>query len=167
MTTLSHVIPPALHAETLRMREQIDPATGEIYTYRAIAAWLAREHGIECSHMSVIRLEGRVHKRGEALAVQALRAELRDVVGPLIERVSDATEKLSTLCEKETRTDRLASGLRALTASLDTFAKLGGVAAPMAVDVTSDGKPIAAMSTDELVAHVAALRARIEGPQQG
>lgn len=161
MPVTSRAIPANHHAEVRALRASVNPATGRQWTVEDVAAKLNADHGLTCSHMAVVRLEQRLDAAGEALVVQALREELRDAVGPMVAQVVDATEKLSDLCKNEPRTDRLAAGVRALTASLDTFAKLAGVAAPIAVALTTQS--LADVSDDELDRRIAVAERRRAG----
>lgn len=119
-----------------------DPDTGKPHTARAVSAWLLTEHGLRVSHMTVLRLQAALDERGDKLIVAALREELRDAVAPAKRRLVAASERLAVLCATEKNTQKLAAGVRALTAVLHEVSELGGVAAPLKVDVTSDGKPV-------------------------
>jgi hypothetical protein len=140
---LSRAIPAALHAEVQRLRSEQNPATGVTWTSRDVAAHLLAAHGVKCSHMTVIRLEAALSERGDALIVQALRDEMRDEVGPMKARLVKASKRLAEAVAGEEDTSKIAAGVRALSAVVDSFAKLGGVAAPMALDVTSGGQRMA------------------------
>ena len=160
---LSRAIPTALHAEVRRLRSSQNPDTGALWTSREVAAYLFTSHGVKCSHMAVIRLEAALSDRGDALIVQALREEMRDAVGPVKARLVKASKKLADAVTSEKDTSKIAAGVRALSAVVDSFARLGGVAAPVTVDLQSAGKPIATLTDDQLVARIAELKARVEG----
>lgn len=139
---LSRTIPAELHAAVVTRSRENDPATGKPFTYVGIAAWLNTEHGVQASRMAVCRVLAGVHERGEELIVAALRDELRDAVGPAKRALTQAVKRLDEQLKTETKTERLASGVRALSTALGTLAKLGGVAAPVTVDLTSGGQPL-------------------------
>lgn len=139
---LSRTIPAELHAAIVARSRETDPVTGKPFTYVGIAAWLNTEHGVHASRMAVCRVLAGAHERGEELIVAALREELRDAVAPAKRALLRAVKRLDDQLLTETRTDRLASGVRALSTALGTFAKLGGVAAPVTVDLTSGGQPL-------------------------
>ena len=150
------VIPPSLHAAVRARLREVDPTTGQPYTQRAVAAWLRSEHGVRASRMSVCRLEAAASARGDELIVRALREEMRDAVEPAKRVLSRAVRHLGALILEETDVAKVATGVRAVTGALDTVAKLGGVAAPVSVDVTSGGQPLA-----DAHAHLAAALARL------
>jgi hypothetical protein len=67
--------------------------------------------------------------------------------------------------------DKRSAALDAFNKALTLKMRYSGVGERLemggGLDLTSDGKPIAAMTTDELTAHIAGLRARIEGRDEG
>lgn len=157
------IIPASLHTEVMRLRSQTNPDTGAPWSSREVSRWLLDTHGVKASRMAVIRLEAALTKKGEALIAQALREEMRDEVGPMKTRLVKASRHLAAAVACEEDTSKIAAGVRALTGVVDAFAKLGGIAAPMAVDLQSNGKPIATLTDDQLVARIAELKARVEG----
>lgn len=124
-----------------RARE-VDPATGRPPTQRELAAWLGTEHDVHVSRMAVCRALAAADEKGDALIVTALREELRDAVGPAKRALMRAVKKLDDVLQTEKKPEALASGVRALSTALNTLGKLGGVAAPLSVDVTSGGQPL-------------------------
>lgn len=144
MTTLrpSRTIPEKLTAEVLERLKSADPSTGKPYTSRAVAAWLLDTHGVKCSHRAVLRAQAAADERGDALIVAALREELRDAVAPAKARLLRAAKRLDALTSKSKSVKDIASATNALTRALHELAHLGGVAAPLAVDVTTGGKPL-------------------------
>jgi hypothetical protein len=135
-------IPDELVPAVVAQCAATDPATGRTYTYRGVSAWLASVHGVEASREAVRRLHRRSLEQDETRLVAALRDELREQVAPSIRRLRIATRRLSEMLPGEDNTQKVAAGVRALAATLDTFAKLSGVAKPLAVDVTSGGQPL-------------------------
>ena len=156
-------IPSSLHAEVMRLRSEMNPDTGAPWTSRETSRWLLDTHGVKASRMAVTRLEAALTKKGAALIAQALRDEMRDEVGPMKAKLVKASRKLALAIESEEDTGKIATGVRALTGVVDAFAKLGGIAAPIALDLVSQGKPIATLTDDQLVARIAELKARVEG----
>lgn len=140
---LSRVIPVEHHAEVLRLRGEVNGATGFTWTCADVAAHLLTAHGVRCSRMAVLRLEARLSERGDALIVEALRGTMLTAVGPMRARLVKASKRVAALVADEEDTSRAAAGTRAIGAALDTLAKLAGVAAPIAVDVTSGGAVMA------------------------
>lgn len=134
-------IPAHLHAPLLEWLAGAHD-DGRARTQEDGAAWLAEAHGVRVSRMAVTRLVAARHERGEALVVEALRAEMRDAVEPAKDALRRGVKKLDELIRTEDDTGKAAQGVRALVAALDVAAKLGGVAAPLAVDVTSGGQPL-------------------------
>lgn len=151
----SRTIPAALHAAVVARLGEVDPATSKPYTSRAVAAWLQAEHRITCSHMAVLRARAAVDARGEAMLVAALREQLRDAVAPALVRLKRATKRLDTLARQSKSVKDLAAATNAMTRSLHEIAHLGGVAAPLKIDLTSGGDPL-----DAAVARFAASLAR-------
>lgn len=137
------VIPLHLRRAVLARLEETNPETGQPYTHREVSAWLATEHGVKAGRMSVTRLRASVLKAGEQLIVTALREELRDAVQPAKVRLVKASKRLADQIDGEQNVAKLAAGVRALTAALDSLTKLSGVANPIALDLTSGGKPLA------------------------
>lgn len=156
-------IPSSLHAEVMRLRSEMNPGTGTPWTTRETSRWLLDTHGVKASRMAVTRLEAALTKKGDALIAQALRDEMRDEVGPMKTRLVKSARHLAAAIACEEDTSKIAAGVRALTGVVDAFSKLGGIAAPMTVDLQSAGKPIATLTDDQLVARIAELKARVEG----
>ena len=161
-TKLSRVIPAEHHALVMRLRSEVDPATDRVWSCEAIAAHLATL-GVTCSRMAVIRLEARLSKRGDAILIEALRGTMLGAVGPMQARVVKASKHVAALVHNEEDAAKAATAMRALTGALDTLAKLAGVAAPMAVDVTSGGQPF----NDPREALAAALARAATGDASG
>lgn len=138
---LSRAIPVEHHALAMRLRGEVNPATRRPWTSVEVAAHLGTL-GVTCSRMAVIRLEAKLSDRGDALLVQALRDEIRDVVLPQLGRVKRAAKHLDATLRAETNVQKIAAGLRAQTVALDTAAKLSGVAKPVEIDVKSGGQPL-------------------------
>jgi hypothetical protein len=160
---LSRVIPAAHHAEVQRLRSATNPATGVRWTSREVADHLLATHGVRCSHMAVIRLEAALSERGDALLIEALRGQMLAQVGPAASRLARASKTLARKISTAKDVGKIASGVRAQATALDTLAKLSGVAAPVAVDVTSGGQPL-----PDAYALLAAAAARLaEEPDAG
>lgn len=135
-------IPDALAPATLAQLRATNPATGRTFTNREVSRWLLEEHGVAASRESVRRLYRHSVEHDEQLVVAALREELREQVAPAIRNLRIAARRLATMLPGEDNTQKVAAGVRALAGALDTFAKLSGVAKPLAVDVTTDGQPL-------------------------
>lgn len=135
-------IPPHLERIALAKLDEVNPATGKAFTARAVAAWLFEAHQVKTSQRSVLRLRAAVDAKGEALYVEALRAELRDMVAPLRARLGRTAKRLDLLARKSRSVKDLASATNALTRALHEVAELGGVAAPLKVDHTTGGQPL-------------------------
>lgn len=156
---MSRTIPSELHAPILAwLREPSD--SGRPRTYVAAAAWVGETYGVKITRMSVCRLVATNEARGDQLIIAALREELRDAVEPTKAATMRGVRQVDALLQGEDDTAKAAAGLRALTGALEVLAKLGGVAAPVAVDLTSAGKPIAKLSDAELDAEIARLAGR-------
>jgi hypothetical protein len=128
-------IPPHLERIALARLDEVNPETGRAHTAKAVSSWLLEAHQVSVSARSVLRLRAAVDAKGEALYVEALRAELRDAVAPAKASVERARRHLDALVSRSRSAKDVASALSALTRALDTFAKLGGVAAPSTLDV--------------------------------
>lgn len=139
--TRSRSIPAELHAPLLAWLRAAHP-DGRPRGYREAVVWLAETHNVRATRMAVCRVVADAEERGEALVIAALREELRDAVEPAKEALRRGIRKLDQLLRTEDDTGKAAQGVRALVAALETTAKLGGVAAPVAVDVTSGGQPL-------------------------
>lgn len=136
--TRSRSIPAELHAPLLAWLRAAHP-DGRPRGYREAVVWLAETHSVRATRMAVCRVVADAEERGEALVVAALREELRDAVEPIKASVMRAVKVVDGLIRTEDDTGKAASALRAQVAALEALAKLGGVAAPVAVDVTSGG----------------------------
>ena len=134
-------IPPELHAPLLAWMSSNHP-DGRRPTHRDAAVWLAETYGVKVSRMSVTRLVASQSERGDAMVVAALREELRDAVGPARTAVVKASRRLVQLLDGEKDMTAVAKGVTALTGALETLARLGGVAAPIALDVSTAGKAL-------------------------
>ncbi len=135
-------IPQALVAAVVARAREVDPATGRPPTQRELAAWLTTVHNVKASRMAVCRALAAADEKGDALIVTALREELRDAVLPAKRTLMRAVRQLDDALQNEKKTEALASGVRALSTALNTLGRLGGVAAPLSVDVTSGGQPL-------------------------
>lgn len=138
----SRAIPEALHGAISAQFKAVDPSTGKPYTSRAIAAWLKTTHGIDASYRTVLRIHAATAEHGHALIVEALRAELRDAVGPAKAKLTRVLRRLDTLAARSKSVKDVAAAVNATTRALHELAHLGGVAAPLAVDLTSGGQPL-------------------------
>lgn len=166
----SRTIPAEHHAAVLERLRTKDPDTGKPYTSKAVATWLRETHNVHASSMAVLRLQAAVSEHGDRIIIAALREELRDAVAPVKARLLRATKKLDERLAEETNTQKVAAGVTAMTRALHELTQLGGVAAPISVDVTSGGRSI-----DELRAEFRQKLARLsqepdadeEGPLAG
>lgn len=141
-TRPSRTIPEKLVPAVLERLKSADPSTGKPYTSRAVAAWLFEAHAVKCSHRAVLRVQSASDAKGASLLVEALRAELRDMVAPLRARLGRTAKRLDLLARKSRSVKDLASATNALTRALHEVAELGGVAAPLKVDHTTGGQPL-------------------------
>lgn len=160
-TRLSRAIPAEHHALVMRLRSETHPDTGRTWTQEQVAAHLATL-GVHCSRMAVTRLEARSSERRDALIIEALRATMLDAVGPMQARVVKASKHVATLVHSEEDAAKAATAMRALTGALDTLAKLSGVAAPVAMDVTVTQSPTD-LSDEELDRRIADAEQRRVG----
>lgn len=135
-------IPLELHAEVVAKLRGINPQSGKPWTSRDVVVWLREVHGVKVSHTSVLRVYAIADAAGKRLMVEALQETMRDQVAPLIARLKRTTKRLDEMASRSRSTKDVASAVNAMTRSLDAFARLGAVAAPAAVDVTSGGKTI-------------------------
>lgn len=138
----SRAIPEALHGAIVAQFKAVDPATGKPYTSRAIASWLKTTHKVDASYRTLLRIHAAATEHGDALIVEALRAELRDAVGPAKAKLGRALRRLDTLTSKSKSVKDVSAAVNATTRALHELAHLGGVAAPLAVDLTSGGQPL-------------------------
>lgn len=139
----SRTIPAALHAETLARLREINPDTARPYTCAEVAKWLGEHRACPASRLAVQRLRATVEAHTSAQVTAALREEIADKVPALLAKVDRAARRVATLVGTEKNTQRAAAALNALTRATHELATLGGVAAPVQVDLTSGGAPIA------------------------
>lgn len=163
-------IPDATIELLAALYSEANPATGKRWTLRELGAHATKLLGREVTRQSVER------------AIYPVRAEwaraAREVTRERIAlHLSEQVSTLDTMLMKTAEDFASADGAKERAAALDTYHKglalklrYSGVGEAIelsgALDVTSDGKPIAAMTTDELRAHIATLRARVE-PEPG
>lgn len=145
----SRTIPARLHAPTLERLRETNPDTLRPYTCTEVAGWLGETHGTPVSRQAVQRLRAAHEKHTAAQVHAALREEIAEKVPALLGKVDRAARRVATLVGTEKNTQRAAAALNALTRALHELATLGGVAAPIAVDLTSGGKPFALYLPDE------------------
>lgn len=139
----SRAIPPHLHAAVMDRLKTIDPETGLTHGTRAVASWLAEAHGIRVHHATVARLRVALERHTEAQVVAALREELRETVAPTRAKLARSLRRLDELVRKSRDPKAVAAAVNATTRALHELATLGGVAAPVSVDLTSGGQPLA------------------------
>lgn len=145
--TTSVTIPEALEPELLRLAGELNPATSRRYTTRELAAWLKTTHGVECSHMAVVRClraqraeiatELRELLREQLLSSMAAEWEALD--GLSAEVLEDAAEH-----RKEKRTKEFLGCVAELRKIAATRARVAGVErieVSGEVDLTTGGKP--------------------------
>ena len=154
----SRTIPANLHAATIARLRETDPDTGRPHTCASVAKWLDTAHGCPAHRLAVQRLRATVEKHTSAQVTAALREEIAEKVPALLAKVDRAARRVATLVGTEKNTQRAAAALNALTRATHELATLGGVAAPLAVDLTSGGQP--------LVDARATLAARLAGLAQ-
>ncbi len=136
------VIPYALHTEVCSRLRSINPDTQRHYTAREVAAWLAREHGVRVHYTTVARLYAAIEKHTEERLVAAIRGELRDAVEPTRRKLARALAHLDSLVKSSEDPKAVATAVSAITRALHELATLGGIAVPVAVDLTTHGRPI-------------------------
>lgn len=139
----SRTIPQRLHAATLARLGEVDPDTARPHTCKSVARWLAEAHGCPASSCAVRRLRATAEKHTSAQVTAALREEIAEAVPAILARMKRASKRLDERVRVETNTQKLAAALNACTRAAHELAALGGVAAPVQVDVTSGGAPIA------------------------
>lgn len=137
----SRTIPPALHGPLLAFLREAGP-DGKTHTIRDAAQWLADEHGIKTSARAVARVTAIYNHQAKDLYASILRDEIRDAVGPALDRLRAASRRLGQALEGEEDVKSIALATRAQVAVFDSLAKVSGVAAPVAVDLTSGGSAI-------------------------
>jgi len=107
------------------------------------------------ARVAVTRLVASRTKEGRALIAEALREELADAVEPAKAALLRGIKKVDALLRTEEDTGKAAAGVRALVSAVDTFARLGGIAA---AEVTVKGTP------DGLAAFLATAFRQGDGP---
>ncbi len=138
----SRTIPANLHAATRARLRETDPDTARPHTCASVARWLAEAHGCPASRLAVQRLRAASEKHTSAQVTAALREEIAEAVPAILARVKRATKHLGEVAAKSKSTKDVAAATNALTRALHELATLGGVAAPIAVDLNSHGRPI-------------------------
>ncbi len=144
----SRTIPANLHAATLARLRETDPDTGRPHTCASVAKWLDTQHGCPASRLAVQRLRATVEKHTAAQVTAALREEIAEAVPAILSRVKKATKRLDAVSSTSKSTKDLAAATNALTRALHELATLGGVAAPIAVDLTNNGRSITLVWAD-------------------
>lgn len=139
----SRTIPPALHAATLERLRETNPDTRRPYTCAEVARWLDEVHGCPASRAAVQRLRAAAEKHSAGQVTDALREEIAEAVAPMLARLKRTARRLDERARTETNTQKLAAATSSLTRAVKELATLGGVAAALKVDVTTDGAPIA------------------------
>lgn len=133
----SRTIPAHLSAPLLAwLRGQHDD--GRPRTHRDAVGWMAEAHGVKVSRQAVTRVVASHAERADAIVTQALREELRDAVGPALDRLKRASRKLDAALGAEEDTKAIAIATRAQVATLSELAKLAGLSAD---EVTLKGSP--------------------------
>jgi hypothetical protein len=138
----SRTIPARLHAATLARLAEANPDTLRPHTCAEVARWLGEAHGCPVSRLAVQRLRAASEKHTSAQVTSALREEIAQAVPAILARVQRSTKRLDAAAARSTSTKDLAAATNALTRALHELATLGGVAAPVAVDITSGGQPL-------------------------
>lgn len=144
----SRTIPQRLHAATLARLGEIDPDTARPHTCKSVARWLDEAHGCPASRLAVQRLRAGVEKHTDAQVVAAIRDELRDAVRPTKAKLSRALRRLDGLAQKSNDLKAIAAATNATSRALQALATLGGVAAPVAVDLNPHGRSITLVWAD-------------------
>ena len=154
----SRTIPAALHAATFARLREVNPDTLRPHTCAEVARWLGEVHGLTVSRYAIERLRDAAEKHTSAQVTAALREEFAAVVPSILARLKRTSKRLDERARTETNTQKLAAATSSLTRALHELATLGGVAAPVQVDLTSGGAPI----TDARIT-LAAQLARLAG----
>lgn len=136
MPPRSRTIPPELHASLLEWLRGAD--NGRVRTHADAVEWLAEAHGVRAHRRAVGRVVASHGERADAIITQALREELRDAVGPALDRLKRASRKLDEALAGEEDTKAIAIATRAQVATLSELAKLAGLSAD---EVTLKGSP--------------------------
>lgn len=137
----SRSIPTALHGPLLAFLRDAGP-DGKPHTIRDASQWLADEHGIKASARAVARVTAIYNHQAKDLYASILRDEIRDAVGPALDRVRAASRRLAQALDGEEDVKAIATATRAQVAVLEALAKVSGVAVPVSVDLTSGGSAI-------------------------
>lgn len=159
MPPRSRTIPSELHAPLLEWLRGADG--GRVRTHADAVAWLKTAHGVKTHRRAVGRVVASHSERADAIIIAALREELRDAVGPAIDRVKRASKKLDAALGAEEDTKALAVATRAQVATLAELAKLAGLSAD---EVTLKGSP---QGLAEFLATAFHGRADPSGPMGG
>ena len=144
----SRTIPAGLHAATLQRLRETNPDTARPFTCAEVARWLDEAHKCPASQDAVKRLRATVEKHTAAQVTAALREEIAEAVPLLLARVKRATKRLDAVSSTSKSTKDVAAATNALTRALHELATLGGVAAPIAVDLTTNGRSITLVWAD-------------------
>jgi hypothetical protein len=97
----------------------------------------------------VARVRARLAERGKAADPDADRETIRAMALEAYRTARLGNEK--------------GADAKGMVAAAKLFGDITGTLAPVKMDVTSNGKPIAAMTDDELRAHIAGLKDRVAG----
>jgi hypothetical protein len=143
------VIPAALHAATLERLRTLNPDTRRQHTTRDVAAWLRDVHGLSVHAATVGRLQAAAEKYTDSQVVAAIREELRETIAPTRRKLSRALVKLDQLVAQSDDPKAVAAAVNATTRALHELAVVSGVAAPVSVDLTTNGRPINLRWADE------------------
>ena len=138
----SRTIPAALHAATFARLREVNPDTLRPHTCAEVARWLGEVHGLTVSRYAIERLRDAAEKHTSAQVTAALREEFAAVVPSILARLKRTSKRLDERARTETNTQKLAAATSSLTRALHELATLGGVAAPVQVDLTSGGAPL-------------------------
>jgi len=111
-------------------------------TTHEIADELCAE-GIQTSYKSVCRVLRHMAERDERIVREAIQGMLLDHVPALVREVRKSSRHVGALVLGTDDLAEAAAGLRAQADLLDRVAKLGGIAAASAIDVTTQGHPVA------------------------
>jgi len=144
----SRTIPAGLHAATLQRLRETNPDTARPFTCAEVARWLDEAHKCPASQDAVKRLRAAAEKHTEAQVVAAIREELRGAVAPTKAKLARALRRLDELALKSRDPKAVAAAVNATTRALHELATLGGVAAPIAVDLTNNGRSITLVWAD-------------------
>lgn len=137
----SRTIPQELHGPLLEWLRGAGP-DGRVHTLHEAVAWMRDVHGIRTSRRAIARVTSGYSSQAKELYASILRDEIRDAVGPALDRVRAASRRLADALDGEEDVKAIATATRAQVAVLEALAKVSGVAAPVAVDLTSGGSAI-------------------------